>query len=194
MEAKSAREILLKHQEDKEVKDKTVRHTKRVVALCGELADRFESEGIKVNWKLLEAAAWLHDVAKKTDDEDHQRPSVVKEVLEDDILDVSKGDVTQIIKYHKRKRYKKFNPDSYKIECAILCICDKIDKLNKTWEKKEKKKWNIFETQDELLENVEVCLKYLEKIYFGEVLRPKEFDILFAFCMEKMSEFFHASM
>ena len=103
----SAEQILRKHWLMGRVTNKTLCHTVRVVDLCCELKDFLESKEIKVNWEYLEAAALLHDIAKKLDDKNHQNPFIVENALEHDSLNVRKSIVTHIIMYHKLNGHRK---------------------------------------------------------------------------------------
>ena len=111
-------------------------------------------------------------------------------------LNVNIDDVAYIIQFHKFEDCERFNPQKYVLECAILCICDKLDKLNKTRENAIKNHWKTQKYQDEMLKDAKKCRKYLQKIYDGNVLSHDEFDLMYmfsVFSMKKIIEAFHSS-
>lgn len=162
----------------KKVRAKRVRHTERVSALCEELAAHFEDG--EVDQQLLLEAAWLHDVAKDYDDDTHHTPETVRAVIGEYTLDVDFDDISAIIAQHKGK---KFSPVKYELESAILCICDKIDKMNKAKEKADRDKVKKKEHKAR-----EKCEESLMLIECSGRLSSSTCDIIRQFCTAKLDE------
>lgn len=157
---------------------KRVRHARRVVLLCEELAGCFEAG--RINLHLLTEAAWLHDVAEDYNDDEHHQPEVIKAVIDGCELDADLEDVTAIISAHKGKV---FMPPKYELESAILRVCDKIDKVNKAQEKNSEKKIGK-KTQ----KAKEKCGKNLKKIKDSCLLADGDFQVIQQFCADKVKE------
>ena len=119
-------------------KIKIIEHTKRVVKLCEEFATELDEQGIEVDRQLLIRAAWLHDIAKFDDGDDHHKKKNVKAVLEKYDMDIESDlvkSIAKIISEHKGS----FEPKKHRKEAAILRICDKLDKFNKGKDDAEEK-------------------------------------------------------
>lgn len=122
------------------LKNKDFEHSMRVVELCKNFANKLAM----TNSKLIERAAWLHDIGKIINNDKHAKKEVIIEALincyykPDDFKEL-----VFIIQNHKGK----FQPKKLELECSILRICDKLDKFEK-----------------EKLEIIETCEKNMDKI------------------------------
>lgn len=141
------------------------KHTERVVALCEEFADRYPDA---VDRELLLDAAWLHDIAKYRADKRHNSPKRVQAVLEKNEL----GDeidsleaVVDVIAMHKGR----FDPWENELECAVLRLCDKLDRFEKGKSDAKKK-----------------CRKTLKKIEDSDTLKKAQCKKLKAFYKDQM--------
>lgn len=127
-----------------------------MVKLCKKFANKYPTA---VDRELLLNAAWLHDVAKLSAGKKHNKRRKVSAVLKKHNLyhniDHIKR-VTRIIKSHKGK---KFNPQKYKLESAVVRLCDKLDRFKKGKKDADKK-----------------CRKTLKKA--KDVLEEKDYQIL----------------
>lgn len=105
-------------------KEKDIDHVKRVQNLCKKFSENIPG----LQNKLLSEAAILHDIAKKKNKKEHNKPKYVKEVLFDAKINDIDENVFEIIKAHKDE----FDPPKgIEFEAAILRICDKLDKFTK---------------------------------------------------------------
>lgn len=106
-------------------------HTRRVVKLCKKLCKKLLKNSCEIKDDILINAAWIHDVGKVEDKEFHHLPIILKKVVPVDLHD----DVLfEIVEQHRDL----FNPQNHCKECAVLRLCDKIDKFHKTKHSKEK--------------------------------------------------------
>lgn len=171
----NAKEIFLKKCA---MKPGRVRHTERVVSLCEELAGNFAPG--KVDTRLLTEAAWLHDVAKDYNHDEHHRPEVIKAVIDGCEPDDGLDDITVIISAHKGNL---FMPERYALECAILRICDKIDKMNKAQEKDSAEK-----IEKKTRKAKKKCNDSLTLMKYSSLLEDGDFQIISRFCADKLSK------
>lgn len=110
-----------------------LRHTERVVALCGEFAG--ENSSAPLNLPLLIKAAWIHDVAKRGAGSKHAEPTRVIAALAEaspelahDFMDWEERErILTIVASHKGA----FEPSCCELESAVLRVCDKLDKYQK---------------------------------------------------------------
>lgn len=104
------------------------------------------------------AAAWLHDIARYEAKKEHNIPEKVEEVLKKcdgyDKLSHRLQDILEIVSAHKGE----FEPKKNILECAVLRVCEKLDKINEneTSHKKAQEKY------EESLEEVKDCF---DKMY-----------------------------
>lgn len=140
---------------------KLKKHTKRVVELCDKLCKKLNDNGCSIDKDILISAAWIHDIGKLETTELHHFAIVLEKVLSDELID---KDISGIIEQHKGV----FNPKSYPKECAILRLCDKIDKFHDEQYKEVKKKCE--KTLDEIVKancfeksDIEILVEFYEK-------------------------------
>jgi len=146
------RVISLEEDEEKFEKIEDIRaHTERVVELCEEVCKKISCETAE---DILLSAAWIHDVGKLETKELHHLAVVLKKILPSDLID---KDIFEIVEQHKGL----FNPKSHFKECAILRLCDKIDKFpNDERDSQKKRKKN----KEKYKEANEKCEKVLNEI------------------------------
>lgn len=173
----TVQQILLECVSDRDI----IRHSARVADLCLQLAGRFRGEII--NRRLLWDAAWLHDVAriKIPWDDEHHKPKKVRAKIKRYVRASYMDDLTKIIKRHR----KKFDPEEYKLESAILRVCDKLDKLNKALEKK-----TAVKADEKRIEAIESCIKSFEKFSSSGALKDDQIEILRTFSAEYIVDHF----
>lgn len=119
---------------------KAYEHTGRVVALCKMFADELQRVGISVNLNILLMAAWLHDVGKSVNKDAHAEAKTVQLALEP-YKDDLKSEMDALLSIIPTHNSEDFSPDDkYKLESAILRICDKLDKYTQAALKQAKGK------------------------------------------------------
>lgn len=119
-------------------------HTERVVQFCKKLCEEIPD----INDEIVIKAAWIHDVGKLQEgDEHHNCPARFRKIIPDDLRD---DDVFEIIKQHRGK----FNPEKNPKECTILRLCDKIDKFRDI-KKYGKKYEDVLDKCREVIEKAE---------------------------------------
>lgn len=142
-------------------------HTERVVALCAKFADKFPDD---VDRKLLLDSAWLHDIAKYSAGKKHNEPEKVRALISnlnlgDEVNNIDA--VVEIIAAHKGD----FAPTKNGLECAVLRICDKLDKFEKGKADAEKR-----------------CNKSMQKIQESGVLDNSELEKLCSFFKSELHD------
>ena len=107
--------------------EKVIEHTKRVVDICLQIANKLEVLGYHLDRDLLELSAIFHDIAKIENNEEHHK--IAKRILKNHFYKDSELEkICSIIKAHKGQ----FEPlEKVGLEAAVLRISDKIDKINK---------------------------------------------------------------
>ena len=145
--------------------EKVIEHTKRVVDICLQIANKLEVLGYHLDRDLLELSAIFHDIAKIENNEEHHK--IAKRILKNHFYKDSELEkICSIIKAHKGK----FEPlEKVGLEAAVL---DKINKgdLNKFWKsyreslkkikKNFKKSQYSFMCVKETFDVVAVCVFY----------------------------------
>ncbi len=140
-------------------------HVARVVEMCIEFSENMNLNDAKK--ELLIDAAWLHDIAKFDNDDEHNKKKHVEAAVKQVSKEKELSAICEIIKAHKGK----FKPsEEYKLEAAILRICDKLDRFNK---KKE--------------DASEKCIDSMEKINEKIPQLPKEFDDTYKSFQKKLN-------
>ena len=153
--------------------EKSREHTKRVVALCEEFADKYPDA---VDRELLLDAAWLHDIAKYRADKKHNDPEKVLKLLKkyelgSDIDDIEA--VADVIAVHKGE----FAPWDNELESAVLRLCDKLDGFEKGKENAEEK---CYDTLKKIKKSGTLGKSKCKKLraFFEHKLRIKKVHIL----------------
>ena len=154
-----------KEQDEKKLR-KIQKHTQRVVKLCHKLYEKLNNNSCNIKYDLLISAAWIHDIGKTNEKNIkglHHLSVVLGEMIPIKLKD---DDVFGIIEQHKGI----FNPKRLFRECAILRLCDKIDKFyddeqyNDAKEKCEKVideivKTNCFESDSD----IKILIQFFKK-------------------------------
>lgn len=151
-----AKNIFTTYMEGKNDKKDILGHTERVVELCKEFIKKYvKKHPGKIDGELLVASAWLHDIARYEAKDRHNIPEKVEAVLKKcdgyDKLSDRLQDILAIISVHKDE----FEPKKNILECAVLRLCDKMDRFDEGKDDAQKK----------CEKSLEIFKKYSNEIY-----------------------------